>query len=63
MSGAVNSLIQCKVDRYNKAKEDVRMSRAAEYLYQLKGMQELLEAMGFQLEMEYDDGDLKCTFV
>lgn len=61
MSGAVNALIQRKVERYNKAKENVKMSKATEYYHQLQGMQELLEAMGFHLGMECVDGDLKCT--
>ena len=54
MIGAIKYIVQQKVERYNKANDNCKWNQAKEYLYQLKGMQELLKAMGIMMYMETD---------
>jgi hypothetical protein len=58
---AINYIVQYKTERYNKANDNCRWGQANEYLYQLKGMQELLKAVGINMDMEMDVDILKCT--
>lgn len=52
--GNMKSLIQRKVDSYNKAEDGARTGQAREYRMELNGMQQLLETMGIWLELKYD---------
>lgn len=61
---AIENVIQTKTARYNKAMDDVRTSEANEYLNQLKGMQEILAAMGIEMGMDkgsHTGWDLVCN--
>jgi hypothetical protein len=52
MMNALRHYIQQKIDRYNKAKDGIRMGQATAYLNELKGMQQVLEVIGIHLELE-----------
>ena len=58
---AIDYIVQHKTDRYNKAQDNCKWNQAKEYLYELKGMQELLNAIGINMDMEMDVDILKCT--
>ena len=62
MGNAILYIIQNKAERYNKAADDCRFSQAKEYLYELKGMQEILRSIGIQMDMKMNDiGNLKVS--
>lgn len=61
MIEAIKYIVQYKVDRYNKANDNCKWNQAKEYLYELKGMQELLKAIGINMDMEMDIDILKVN--
>lgn len=61
MIEAIKYIVQQKTDRYNKANDNCKWGMAKEYLYELKGMQELLKAIGINMDMEMDIDILKVN--
>lgn len=56
---AIRHLVQQKVNRYNKAVDNVKSKQASMYFYQLQGIQEAVKIMGFNVELEKDIDELK----
>ena len=52
MIGAVKYVVDRRTAMYNKAMDEVRTREASEYFNQLKGMQEVLKAVGIQMGMD-----------
>ena len=62
MMNVIRALVDEKVSRYNNASDGARYGQAKEYLYELKGMQELLLALGIEMDMmEDEEFNLVCS--
>lgn len=57
MLNAIEYLVNYKAERYNKALDSCKWNQAKEYLYELKGMQELLNRIGINMDMQKDVTD------